>query len=80
MEWRDDTIYDDDWDSQPATRQPHSVDTAPCPFCGKHVIGGADVCRFCGSFINFLDPSRPPLWAIFATITGLGGLMVWAIG
>jgi predicted nucleic acid-binding Zn ribbon protein len=45
------------------------AETLPCPFCGKPVYEGADVCPHCRNFVSFGEASgRKPRWVIAAAL------------
>lgn len=62
------------------------ADTEPCPYCGKAVYYGADVCPHCRSFISAEDapPRRRPAWlvvgALLALLAMLSGVILFLIG
>ena len=58
-----------------------SVDTDPCPVCGKPVYEQAERCPHCGSYILEEDSTkRQPLWIIVGTLLMLAGIIVvWVI-
>ena len=46
-----------------------SVDTLACPYCGKAVYEGAEVCPHCRSYISEEDqPARRRPWWILAAV------------
>ena len=55
-----------------------SVDTIPCPYCGREVYEQADLCPHCGNFF-LSENSRPsrPWWIWVAVILGLLAVVTW---
>jgi hypothetical protein len=41
-------------------------DLVRCPYCGKSIYDGAEVCPYCKSYVSAEDapPSRKPVWLI----------------
>lgn len=59
-----------------------SVDTEPCPFCGKPIYEQAQVCPHCGNYICIEDvrSSRKPLWFIIGAIVAIAVVvLVWVL-
>ena len=56
------------------------ADVMPCPFCGRDMYDGADVCPHCGNFVSAGDaPRRLPLWFAAGAAACLLILLVWAV-
>ena len=54
-------------------------DTTPCPYCGKAVFDGAEICPNCRNFLSFEDaPRRRPWWIWLGIALGLVGMLWWA--
>lgn len=54
-----------------------SVDTIPCPYCGKAVYEQAELCPHCRSYLSVEDrPLRKPLWLVLAVIACLLAVLV----
>jgi len=58
-----------------------SVETEPCPYCGKAVFEQAERCPNCGSYISADDSGgRRPLWVVAGVVITVGAiLMVWVV-
>lgn len=55
------------------------AETDPCPYCGKPVYTGAELCPHCRSFISFEDaPRRRPWWIWAGLILALAALL-WVV-
>ena len=83
MSFEDDETNDDDLDDRespdPAdVDDSESVDTDPCPYCGRPVYEQVEVCPHCKNFISREDslPSRKPLWIIAGVIVTLVVIVV----
>lgn len=59
----------------------HSVDTAPCPYCGKMVYEQADVCPHCHSFIIWRQSAshRYGRWFVLGAAAGLLAVLCWVL-
>jgi predicted nucleic acid-binding Zn ribbon protein len=71
-----------DPDQADAKEDEDSVDTDPCPYCGKPVYEQAEVCPHCGKYISREEslPPRKPIWIILGAIfTLIAFLVVWVI-
>src|SRR5687768_3780594 len=71
----DDDEVDDREDPDPSDQDAsddEDEDTLPCPFCGKPVYEGADVCPYCRNFITFDTPGRSrKRWALIGGVLAL---------
>ncbi len=59
-----------------------SIETEPCPHCGKPVFEQAEVCTHCRSFISREDslPRRKPIWFILTVfIIVIAVVTLWVI-
>jgi hypothetical protein len=56
------------------------AETVACPYCGKPVYEGAELCPHCKSFISFEDapPPRRPWW-IWAGVAGGLAAVLWCV-
>ncbi len=91
-DWDDDEPDDGDDDDRHALSaaerpDPSDLDPAadddqtllePCPFCGRAVFEGADVCPGCRNFIGGADEpaGRRPLWITVGLVLCLLGMLV----
>ena len=70
MAYRDDQFDDDEADlderegpDESDVDDDEASDTLPCPFCGRPVYEGADVCPHCRNFVSFdAAPGRKRSW------------------
>ena len=77
-----DEEYDDDREDPTFADQDSDddADTTVCPFCGREVVEGADVCPKCGNFIGGSDDARKrihPRWVILTAVVLLAAI-AWA--
>ena len=59
-----------------------SIDTDPCPSCGKPVYEDVELCPHCRNYISREDsfPPRKPVWFIVAAISTVVAIVVfWVI-
>lgn len=57
----------------------HSVDTDPCPHCGKAVHEDAQQCPHCHQYIDLdTSRSRKPLWIVLGALVALAAILVWS--
>jgi predicted nucleic acid-binding Zn ribbon protein len=74
-----------DWeypDQADADDDEDSVDTDPCPNCGKPVYEQAEICPHCRKYISGEDSRSPrkPIWIILGAIISLIAILVaWLI-
>ena len=57
-------------------------DLVPCPYCGKLVYDGAEVCPYCKSYLSAEDapPSRKPVWLTVGVLVCIAlVLLVWVL-
>ena len=86
--FEDDAESDDDSDDrdlpQSSDIDPHdddaSVDTVPCPGCGRPVYEHADLCPHCGQFILSDRKSRRPLWILVGTGACIILILLYLLG
>jgi len=86
MAWRDDFEDDEDVgdeedpDSVDANSD-DSVDTRPCPYCGKPVYEQAELCPHCRSYISREDVSnrRWPWWVWAGIVLAILGSIPWLL-
>ncbi len=82
-----DDDYDDDadldeheWPDESDAEGIASVDTDPCPFCGKAVYEKADVCPYCHNFISFEETHRRyPIWVMIGAVLAMLGVLAWVL-
>jgi predicted nucleic acid-binding Zn ribbon protein len=82
MSYQDDDEDLDDSEFPEISDDEDSVDTDPCPHCGKPVYEQAEACPNCGKYISREDSFSPrkPMWIIFGAIICLIAiLVVWMI-
>jgi predicted nucleic acid-binding Zn ribbon protein len=55
------------------------VETVPCPYCGKSIAEGAEICPHCRSFISFEDAprSRQARWILLGVALCFLAVIVW---
>ena len=74
---------DDDRDEPVASDVEEDSDDsemAPCPFCGKAVYEGADVCPHCRNFVSIEElTGRKPWWVVVAAIVLLVAVLLWVV-
>ena len=91
MAYRDEHSEDDDEEAELDEREePDASDvddeeegdsaTLPCPFCGKGVYEGADVCPHCRNFVSFGgEAGRKPWWVVAAAVALLAAMLLWVV-
>jgi predicted nucleic acid-binding Zn ribbon protein len=54
--------------------------SAACPYCGKPVYDGTEICPHCRNFISFEDaPRRHPWWIWVGVLLALAGMLWWVL-
>lgn len=80
MAYRDDQHEEDDEANLDDREDPDESDITggddpehvPCPYCGREVYEGAEICPHCGNYISSEDaPRRRPRWAVVAVVVCL---------
>jgi hypothetical protein len=63
-------------------RRDDSVDTVPCPHCGREVYDEAERCPYCEQYISEEDtpPARKPWWLILGVVVCLYLVYRWVTG
>ena len=56
-----------------------SVDTVPCPYCGKAVYEEAVRCPYCENYISGKTPLRLPKWLVGGVILCLVIVLGWVL-
>ena len=80
----DDESISDREDPDPPDQDDDDLDddeTVPCPYCGKPMYEGAELCPHCKSYISAEDapPRRVALWVWAGIILCLLAVLIWAL-
>ena len=81
VEEGDGDFEDSDFSDEGESDGGDSVDTEPCPYCGKAVFEQAERCPYCGCYISAEDSrGRRPLWVTAGVVITLVAIVMgWVL-